>query len=490
MPIVTSDTAAMRASPLLLVCLAVLAGCGQGAAAEDAPDAPGELAALLGSSSEGDRALDRVVPAGDERYVAPLIEVLRANEIGIPTALEQDAVVAALETLSGERFGADWGAWVTWYADTDLEPPPGFREWKGRLLAEIDGRFEQFFDPSFPSRIRVEEIVWGGVRFDGIPALDRPPTLAAGEADYLAPDDPVFGVEVNGDARAYPLRILDWHEMTNDVVGGVPVSLAYCTLCGAGVLYETQTSERTYTFGSSGFLMRSNKLMYDRQTQTLWNQLTGEPVLGPLADEKIDLAVRPLVVTTWRRWRRDHPSTRVLDVETGFDRPYENGAAYADYFSSDDPLFPVQTPLRGLDAKEQVFALRVGDAPKAYPLDEVLSRGTINDRLGGQAVAVVSSGGRVVVEGRDVQTGRTSSYQAGAEVRAFARESHRFEPAGAGVVEDERGRRWRVTESALLGPGGERAPRLGGHLAYAFGWLSYFPQSEVFGSSRRPAPAR
>ena len=115
-------------------------------------------------------------------------------------------------------------------------------------------------------------------------------------------DELVFGVEINGDARAYPLRILDWHEMFNDVVGGVPVALAYCTLCGSGILCETLLPPRSerLIFGSSGFLYRSNKLMYDHQTHSLWDQVTGRPIVGPLTGSGIELKVRPVAITSWR----------------------------------------------------------------------------------------------------------------------------------------------------------------------------------------------
>ena len=470
----------MKRPALALLVAAAVAGCGGGETAS--PDEPAELRALLADSrEEASSALARVVERRDRRYVGPLIELLRAGELGIGGGVTLQEVIDALQALSGQRLAGDWNAWVEWYAGTRLRPPPGFTVWKGRIMSQIDLRFGRFFAEGEPSRIRVEEVVWGGVQLDGIPALDEPRTLPAADAGYLDPEDPVFGVELNGDARAYPLRILDWHEMANDVVGGVPVSLAYCTLCGAGVLYETRTSERTFDFGSSGFLMRSNKLMYDRQTYTLWNQLTGEPVLGPLADEDIELEVRPLVVTSWRRWRRQHPDTRVLSMRTGFDRPYERGAAYGRYFASPEKMFPARSPRRGLAPKERVFALRLGSgAAKAYPIARILPRGVVNDRVGGQPVAVVTAGGRLITRGREARTGLATVYDSGAEVRAFERGKRRFRPAGQGALRDERDRVWRVTERALLGPGGERLERLGGHLAYAFGWLSYFPNSEIY----------
>jgi hypothetical protein len=159
--------------------------------------------------------------------VAPLIELLRAAEIGIAHSVTVSEIVPVLERLSRRTFGDDWPSWVEWYGETNLQPPPGFTGWKGRLLSGIDRRFADFLREDVPSKIRVEEVVWGGVRVDGIPALDNPAFIAADAANYLQPQEPVFGVSINGDHRAYPLRILDWHEMANDVVGGVPISLAY-----------------------------------------------------------------------------------------------------------------------------------------------------------------------------------------------------------------------------------------------------------------------
>ena len=225
---------------------------------------------------------------------------MRANQIGLSVSTNYALAIDSLESLSGQNFGDDWPAWVEWYGKTDFSPPPNFTGWKGQLLGQIDPGFAEFLQDDFPSTVRSEEIMWGGVVVDGIPALDNAGMIPADEEDYLDPAEPVFGISINGDHRAYPLRILDWHEMANDVVGGVPVSLAYCTLCGAGIAFDGRAPDgETYTFGSSGFLFRSNKLMYDRQTRTLWNQLTGEPVLGQLVGTGVKLNLLPVVFTTW-----------------------------------------------------------------------------------------------------------------------------------------------------------------------------------------------
>ncbi|MBM4409363.1 MAG: DUF3179 domain-containing protein, partial [Chloroflexi bacterium] len=252
------------------------------------------MAQLLESREPPVLAIDRIVGARDQRFVAVFLELIRAGELGLLPGENGDEGVraervgrfaGAAELLTGQALGSDWPAWVEWYGATDLAPPPGFLAWKGEVFARIDPRFRDLFQAQHESLIRVEEILWGGVRVDGIPALMNPPTLAAADSVLLTDFDPVFGLEVGGEARAYPLRIMDWHEMANDVLGGAPISLSYCTLCGAAIAYHGRASDgKIYTFGSSGLLYASNKLMYDHQTRTLWNQFTGEPVQGPLVN--------------------------------------------------------------------------------------------------------------------------------------------------------------------------------------------------------------
>lgn len=443
-----------------------------------------------GDPAEAQQALDAVLAAGDRRFIAVLIELMRANQIGLVRGAGYEAHIAALEELSGQTFGDDWPAWIEWYGATDpstdsgpgLVPPPGFTGWKGQLLGRIDRRFRVFLRDDAPSRIRTEEIQWGGVVVDGIPALDNATMIPAAKADYLSPEEPVFGIAINGDARAYPLRILDWHEMANDVVGGVSVSLAYCTLCGAAIAYDGRASDGvTYTFGSSGFLFRSNKLMYDRQTRTLWNQLTGEPVLGDLAATEVKLDLLPVVLTTWAEWQKQHPGTVVLDVETGYSRPYTPGAAYGHYFSALDTMFPVWQRSDRLDTKARVYALQVDGVPKAYPVETLAQEQVVNDTIDQTPVVLVATRGTVTVAGQSQRIGPVT-YDAGGEVRAYQRGQESFHPGpDVDTVLDTTGLPWRVTEEGLVGPDGELAPRISGHLAYWFGWYAFYPQTLVYG---------
>jgi len=431
----------------------------------------------------GSTALEAVLEAQDARFIPVLIEVMRGSEVGMSLGADYQATIAALETLSGEAFGANWPAWVEWYGATELSPPPGFTGWKGEMLSFIDPRFADFLRDDAPSAIRVEEIQWGGVTVDGIPALDNAPMIPAGEADYLIPEEPVFGLSINGDVRAYPLRIMDWHEMANDVVGGVPISLAYCTLCGAGITYDGRASNgETYDFGSSGFLYRSNKLMYDRQTRTLWNQLTGEPVLGELVGQDLELTILSVVLTSWGDWLAQHPDTKVLDLDTGYQRFYRPGAAYGDYFSSASTMFPVWQRSGLLETKDRIYALRIDGTPKAYPLDDLVLEGVVNDQIGSTKLVLVANRGRVAVRGESLRQGNVV-YDSGGEVRAFNRGDQVFSAGeDPDTVVDARGRKWQVTEEGLLAPDGEIAERINGHLAYWFGWFAFFPNTLVYGN--------
>jgi len=436
----------------------------------------------LSTEPKFQEAVEIILSAKDNRFIAVFIELLRANQLALLQSANFQTPINALETLSGETFGNDWPAWIEWYGSTELIPPPGFTSWKGQLLGKIDPGFAEFLQDDFPSTIRSEEILWGGVAVDGIPALDNAVMISVDEADYLEPDEPVFGISINGDHRAYPLRILDWHEMANDVVGGVPVSLAYCTLCGAGIAYDGRASDGdVYTFGSSGFLFRSNKLMYDRQTRTLWNQLTGEPVLGKLAGTDTKLNLLPVVVTTWESWLTKHPDTVVLDLNTGYQRPYLPGAAYGDYFSFHDTMFPVWQRSDLLPTKDRIFALQIDGIPKAYPMNILAAEQVINDSIGQTSIVLIAVRGDITVDGVNQRAGQFT-YNTGGEVRAYDRvgETFSFGP-DADTILDSEGRPWQVTEESLIGPNGEEARRINGHLAYWFGWFSFFPQTLIYG---------
>ncbi len=227
-----------------------------------------------------------------------------------------------------------------------------------------------------------ELIVSGGPPKDGIPAIDAPKFLAAEDAAFLRPDDRVVGIVIAGEARAYPLRILNWHELVNDEIGGRPIAVSYCPLTASAVVFDRRTrdEETVLSFGVSGLLYESNVLMYDRRTESLWSQLAGEAVTGQMMGTTLQTV--PSELTTWEHWRTQHPETRVLSPKTGFAREYFRDP-YASYAESDAVMFPPSRRDSRLAAKQLVLGVTVGRRHKAYPLDQlVLAGGKITDRLG------------------------------------------------------------------------------------------------------------
>ena len=236
-------------------------------------------------------------------------------------------------------------------------------------------------------------------------------------------------------------------------------------------MYSRIVNGEVTEFGTSGFLYRSNKLMYDRATNTLWRQFIGEPVVGELAYSGIELETFPVVVTTWQEWFAEHPDTTVLDIETGVYNPERYlpesnlRSIYHHYRASPATMFPVPLESDRLATKAQVLGLRFGGEARAYPLDYLAETPVVNDTLGGTDVVIVTD----------------SEAQA---ARAYERGARTFSSGENGVVVDESGNRWTAGEEALVQEDepAQRLPRLQARNAYWFGWFSNYPDTSVYES--------
>ena len=364
---------------------------------------------------------------------------------------------------TGKTFQYDVDEWWRWQWSQEPAFHPQYADYKAELYSLIDPKFRGYFRSDYTAKIRLDEVVWGGVRQDGIPPLRGPKMISAGDASYLEDDNIVFGLAVNGDARAYPKRILAWHEMFVDVVGDVPVAGVYCTLCGSMVLYETVHNGVGHELGTSGFLYRSNKLMYDRKTQSLWSTLRGEPVIGPLADREITLTRGYVVTTTWGEWRTRHPRTQVLSIETGHNRDYAEGAAYRNYFATDELMFAVPKLDRRLKNKAEVLALTF---PERSEETLAISTSFLNknriyaDQVGGVRLVVLTD-----------ESGASRVYGTQGQV------IERWDSAQVAI--DQNGVKWTLHEDRLESAAGDRLARLPAHRAFWFGWYSAYPDTRL-----------
>jgi hypothetical protein len=205
------------------------------------------------------------------------------------------------------------------------------------------------------SLIPVRKILSGGPPCDGIPALMNPAFITAEMATYLKEDDRVLAVEIGGVAKAYPIRILDWHEIVNDSIGNQRLAVTYCPLCGAGVVFASNVGESALVFGVSGLLYNSDVLLYDRNTESLWSQLMGQAISGRLKGVKLPQI--PVFHTTWGEWRARFPKTEVLSIGTGYQRDYHKNA-YAGYEKSRRLYFSVTNKApKDYHPKEQVMGV-------------------------------------------------------------------------------------------------------------------------------------
>lgn len=236
----------------------------------------------------------------------------------------------------------------------------------------------EIVDPLIP----VDEIVSGGPPRDGIPAINEPLLVDASDVEFMDDDDRLMGVVIDDEARAYPIKILDWHEVVNDRIDSQHYAVTYCPLCGSGIVFASNAGEGHLVFGVSGLLYDSDVLLFDRNSESLWSQLMGKAISGPL--KGTELPQIPARHTTWKDWFAQYPESLVMSTETGFNRNYER-SPYINYTKTRRLYFDVSNKApRGLHTKEMVLGIRVGDTAKAYPFSSLAQHGesSFEDRIG------------------------------------------------------------------------------------------------------------
>ncbi len=237
------------------------------------------------------------------------------------------------------------------------------------------------------SLVPADKIQSGGPPRDGIPALNAPKMLKSADAIYLRPSDRILGVSVNGESRAYPIRLLNWHEVVNDTVGGKSIVVTYCPLCGTGMVFDASVDDAQLEFGVSGLLYNSDMLLYDRQTESLWSQIMARAVSGPAKGKTLSLV--PASYTSWANWVAAHPDGSVLDIDTGYGRDYSRDP-YAGYDLTPSLYFAVSSRDNRRHPKEPVVGLVLNGRAKVWPLRELakVNGGELSDSLNGTELQI------------------------------------------------------------------------------------------------------
>ena len=428
-------------------------------------DDPGRAANCVPPTEGSARAIADLGRSGDPRFIAPLVDMLWM-EVGWERWVED-----ALEAISGRRL-PDARSWSVWVAGVAPPLPDVYQEWKGRLLSVVDPRFAAVLAHGRAHEPRIDELLWTSVRLGGLPPLDGPATVHRVEERYLQDGDAIFGIQVGGESRAYPERIIAWHGAVHDEVGGRRLVILHCLPCGSGAAFEAEVAGRELRLVASGLVYRSRMLFADEESGSLWDPVSGRALSGPALEAGERLTPLPLRRATWGEWAEVHPATRVLALETGFLRDYDPGAALAADGAAEGPLYPAEPVDGRLSAKERVIGIELaegeGRAARALPLASAEASGITTLTVGGSALVLLSRG-----PGSGV-----AAYRAPAD------------PIERLVLTDELGllavdseeQRWFVSEEGLVSTlDGTRLPSVPTRTAYWFAWAAAVPGSELGG---------
>jgi hypothetical protein len=372
-------------------------------------------------------ALDQIATGWWDSYAGLILDLarfMRPQHSTHPTAKIRKRLIRFLKNRTGKKFGDNLKQWRQWLWSLAYSPHPDFIYFKANLYSAVDPKMSLFFKPGSKTTIRLDEIDWGGVKVNGIPPLDHIPVLPANEAKYLNDRDVVFGLTIKGEARAYPQRIIAWHEMVLDRLGGKDITLVYCTLCGAAIPFNSECGGKKRHFGTSGLL-------------------------------------------TWGEWKKQHPHTTVLSRQTGFTRDYREGAAYRDYFATDRLMFPVSKVDKRLKNKSVVLVMRLQQegptetiTPLAIYTGLLKKRPLFQVKAAGKNLVVITSA-----------AGAHRVYHAGNVL--FKKLS------GDKLVIDSEARTWEIKEPFLQmrQDPSVKLVRVPAHSAFWFGWYAQFPDT-------------
>lgn len=328
--------------------------------------------------------------------------------------------------------------------------------------------------------IELDELKRGGPPKDGIPSIDDPEFVSPDEAQsWLNYKEPVISVEYQGEARAYPLQILIWHEIVNDRIGGEPVLITFCPLCYSALVFDRTVGGKVLEFGVSGFLRHSDLVMYDRETETLWQQFTGKAIVGDYVGTRLKQI--PSQIISFTQFRNNYPNGKVLSRNTGYNRNYGENP-YTGYDDiNNTPFFGAGNNDGRLPPMEKVIGVKVGDKTKGYPYSVTKKEGIIHDTLNNTALVVFHvDGAKSAMDAGKISDSREAG-STGVFKRTLNGELLTFKLESGAIVDRQTGSTWSVTGKALEGPmkGKQLDPVTSGDY-FAFAWTVFWPETELY----------
>lgn len=335
--------------------------------------------------------------------------------------------------------------------------------------------------------VNPDELVSGGPPPDGIPPIDQPKFETAADVSFLDKREPILAIEYDGVSKAYPLRIMTWHEIVNDEFGSTPITVTYCPLCNTGIAFLRPTiNGQLLDFGTSGKLYNSNLVMWDRQTETYWAQATGQAIVGELVGEQLEFV--PARILSWGDWLAANPDGLVLSLDTGFQRDYGRNP-YAGYESAQFPfLFTGELDDR-LPATEHVLGFSLNDRRLAVPFTELrktAAGGWAAQEIevgGGEFVVFWKAGTASALDSAEIPQGKDVGAAVGYVPELNGRQLT-FEVTDQGIVDRQTRSVWDISGTALRGPlAGEQLEVAAAIDGFWFDWAAFHPDTEVWKAS-------
>lgn len=352
------------------------------------------------------------------------------------------------------------------------------------LFVSFSNVYSQEFrgwDTDFTKKsIDLDELKSGGPPKDGIPSIDNPAFISPKDADsWLEDSEPVISFEYHGTARAYPLQILIWHEIVNDEIEGTPVLVTFCPLCYSAIVFDRRINGDTHEFGVSGFLRHSDMIMFDRKTESMWQQFTGEAVVGDYTGTH--LKVLPSQIISYKQFKEAYPDGEVLSKNTGINRPYGQNP-YAGYDDiSNTPFMMRDFEDDRIQPMQKVIGVRVDDHQKAYPYSITRDERIIHDELAETPIVIFhTDGARSALDASEISQSREDG-STGAFERTVGGQVLDFEYNSGNITDKQTGSSWDISGKATDGElkGEELKPLIFGDY-FAFAWVVFWPETTIY----------